>query len=306
VALRERIGIAELNLKSAERLLTLVESRLRAGAASPLELAQQRGLTASQRRTLALLRQEIEAARTMLETLLARPGGIEIGEETLDSLTVPAIGAGIPSVWLSRRPDVARAEALLVAADADLLAARAALLPSLTLGAEVTSTGTRLRQVFDHPAYSLVAGLAAPIFDADLLAAGRDLSEAMREELLVNYRQTILDAFADVELALNEGHGLETQFYLHAEELAQARRALNLAEARYRAGAETLITLLDAQRTFYAVEDEAARLKLARLRAAVSLYKALGGGWRTEDQETANATPFAMTGNSLIEPMEHP
>jgi NodT family efflux transporter outer membrane factor (OMF) lipoprotein len=291
VALRERIGLAELNLKSAERLLELVASRLRAGAASPLELAQQRGLTAGQRRTVALLRQQADAARTALETLLAFPGGIEIGEETLDSLTVPVLGAGIPSTWLTRCPDVARAEALLAAADADLLAARAALLPSFNLGAEISATAGSLRRVFDHPAYSLLAGLAAPIFDAGRLAAARDLSAAEREERLANYRRTILDAFSDVELALNEARSLETQALLHAEELVQAQRAFTLAEARYRAGAETLLTLLDAQRVFYAARDEALQLRLARLHAAVSLYKAGGGGWRAETKDQNPGEP---------------
>ncbi|MDR2637587.1 MAG: TolC family protein, partial [Zoogloeaceae bacterium] len=200
-------------------------------------------------------------------------------------LTTPAIGAGIPSQWLARRPDIARAEALLAAADADIFAARAALLPSINLGAEVTSSGAWLRQAFDHPAWSLLAGLTAPLFNAGRLAAGRELSEAARAELLANYRQTILSAFADVELALNEVAGLEGQSRLHAEERDAARHALTLAESRYRAGAETLITLLGAQRTLYAAQDETARLKLARLQAAVSLYKALGGGWQAKDAE---------------------
>jgi outer membrane protein TolC len=97
--------------------------------------------------------------------------------------------------------------------------------------------------------------------------------------------QTIFTAFADVEFALNEVQGLEAQAHSHAEELAQARCALALAEARARAGAETLLTLLEAQRALYAVEDEAVRLKLARLATAVSLYKALGGGWQRMEQE---------------------
>jgi Fe2+ or Zn2+ uptake regulation protein len=235
---------------------------------------------------VVLLRQQANAARTVLETLLASPGGIEIGEEEmLDSLSVLVLGAGIPSVWLTRRPDIARAEALLVAADADLLAARAALLPSLTLGTEISATAGSLRRVFDHPAYSLVSGLTAPIFDAGRLAAARDLSAAEREERLANYRRTILDAFSDVELALNEAWSLETQARLQTEELAQAQRALKLAEARYRAGAETLLTLLDAQRVFYAARDEALQLQLARLHAAVFLYKVGGGGWRGNRNE---------------------
>jgi multidrug efflux system outer membrane protein len=299
VALRERIGIAELNLRSAERLLALVESRERAGAAAPLELAQQRGLVANQQRNLAALRQQAEDSRTVLGVLLARTSGVEIGQTSLAPLRLPAIGAGLPSELLARRPDIARAEARLAAADANVTVARAAMLPSLTLSGNLAG-GNNLGRVFDNPAYALVlgltacagssglsgcayslaAGLAAPIFNAGRLAAGRDRALAQREELLSDYRAAIVAALGDVEVALNAVAGLDAQAGAQAEELVQARRALALAESRYRAGAGTLLNLLDAQRTAYAAQDAAVQLKLARLLASVALYKALGGGWQ--------------------------
>lgn len=288
VALRQRIGIAERNLQSAERLLALVESRGRAGAAAPLELAQQRGLVVAQRRTLAAMRQQDEDARTEVAVLLGRTGDVEIGLDTLDTLAAPAIGAGVPSELLARRPDVAGAEAQLAAADADVAVARAAMLPSLTLTGGLSSEGDRLRRVFDNPLYALAASVTAPIFNAGRLAAGRDLALARREELLVEYRQAIVDAFADVEVALNAAVRLDVQAAFQAEELAQAQSALTLAESRYRAGAETLLTLLDAQRTLYAAQDAAVQVKLARLVASVSLYKALGGGWHVDTAAAAH------------------
>ncbi|MBW7903089.1 MAG: efflux transporter outer membrane subunit [Rhodocyclaceae bacterium] len=293
VALRERIGIAERNLQSAERLLELVESRVRAGAATPLALAQQRGLAVGQRRSLTALQQQAEAARTALAVLLAQPGGIEIGETSLATLETPDIGAGLPSELLVRRPDIARAEALLASAEANVRAARAAMLPSLTLAAGVSAEGDHLRRAFDNPVYSLAAGLAAPIFNAGRLAAGHELAQARREERLANYRQAIVDAFADVELVLNAVAGLDAQAALQAEELAQAQRALTLAESRYRAGAESLLTLLDTQRTLYAAQDAAAQLRLARLSSSVALYRALGGGWRVAPAVQAMAAEGA-------------
>ncbi len=291
VALGERIGIAGLNLQSAERLLALVESRARAGAATPLELALQRGLVASQRRGIEALRQQAADAQTAISLLLGQAGLPAIESSTLAALNAPAIGTGLPAELLTRRPDIARAEAQLSAADADVLAARAAMLPSLTLTGGVGTGGDRLRRVFDNPLYSVAAGLAAPIFDAGRLAAGWELAQAQREELLANYRQAIVAAFADVELALNAVVGIDAQATAQAEELAQAQRALTLAERRYRAGAETLLTLLDAQRTLYAAQDAAVQLKAQRLQASVALYKALGGGWsRTNDRFAAAAS----------------
>ena len=286
VALCERIGIAGRNLANARRVLALVESQNRAGAASPLDLAQQRGLVAAQERALAALRQQAEDARTALAVLLGEPAGttgaagLDVQADALERLELPAIGAGLPSDLLTRRPDVARAEAQLAAADADIAVARAAMLPRVTLTASVGTGGDRLGRVFDDPLYSLAAGLAAPIFDAGRLAAGRDLAVAWREELLAQYRQALVAAFGDVETALNAVQGLDAQRTAQAVELEQAGRAATLAESRYRAGAETLLTLLDAQRTLYMAQDMAVQLKAQRLLASVSLYRALGGGWR--------------------------
>lgn len=160
-----------------------------------------------------------------------------------------------------------------------MLSARAALLPSLNLDVGLSSGGNTLRRVFESPVYALAAALTAPIFNAGHLAAGRELAEARREELLANYRQNIVTAFGEVETALNATTRLDEQLAAQAEELAQAERALALAESRYRAGAETPIVLLDTQRTLYTTQDAAVQLKFARLQAAVSLYRALGGGW---------------------------
>lgn len=280
VALHERLAIAGLNLDNAQRLLLVVAFRSRAGAATQLELAQQRGVVATLRRIQALLRQQAEEGRATLAQLLGSTGRVEVQEASLAGVYEPAISAGLPAELLTRRPDIARAEARLTAADANVLAARAAMLPSLTLSAALGGNADRLSSVFDNPLYSLAAGLTAPIFNAGRLSAGRDLAEARRRELLVGYRAAIVASFTDVEIALNAINGVDAQREAQVEELVQAREALRLAESRYRAGAETLLVLLDAQRTLYAAQDIAVQLKLSRLNASVALYKALGGGWQ--------------------------
>lgn len=279
VALHERVDIAQLNLQSAERLVQLVESRARAGAASALELAQQKGLVASQRRSLLALQQQALDAQAALATLLGQAGGVDVVTTSLLGLQMPAVGVGVPAQLLVRRPDIARAEAQLAAAHANVQVARAAMLPRLTLTGSVGTGDDRWQRMFDNPLYALAAGLTAPIFDAGRLAAGNELAMAQREELLATYRKTIIEAFADVQLALHAVTGVQAQAEAQSEELAQARKALSLAETRYRSGAESLLTLLDAQRTLYAAQDVAVQLRLAHLQAHVSLYKALGGGW---------------------------
>ena len=279
VGLRERGEIAQRNLQIAERLLALVESKASFGAATSLELAQQRGLVAAQRRALAALDQQQDDAQRSLALLLGQAQGPAVSQSSVLALQVPRIDQGQPIALVTRRPDIARAEARLQAADADLEAARAAMLPRLTLTAELGAQGRQLQRVLDNPLYALAAGLAAPIFDAGRLAANRDLVMAQREELLLAYRQSIVQAFSDVQTALNAVAGVQQQALAQEEELRQARRAMALAEARYRAGAETQLVLLDTQRSLYQAQDLAVQLHQERLRASVALYKALGGGW---------------------------
>jgi multidrug efflux system outer membrane protein len=291
VAARQRADLARRNLDTADDILHAVESRFRAGAATPLDLAQQRATAAAQRRAVETLRQQADDRLATLAVLLGVPvSGLTIATTSLDALDVPRIDAGVPSSVLVQRPDIARAEARLAAADANVAAARAAMLPSLTLTGTAGFGSDRLRTIFDNSLYSVAAALTAPIFDAGALAAGRDLAIARQEELLAGYRAAIVAAFGDVERALNAIRGTDAQIAAHDAERDDARRALELARSRYRAGAETLTTVLAAQQTLFAAEDEGVQLRLARLSDAVALYRALGGGWtRTGFMPNRNA-----------------
>lgn len=281
VALRERSALARRNLATAEGILQLVESQYRAGAATRLDLAQQRGIVAAQRRQLASLDQQINDTDVQLGTLTGATASHDtIATGSLDAVRLPSFSAGIPSVLLTQRPDLARCEAQLKAADADIAAARAAMLPSITLSGSAGVGSDRLSTLFDGSLYSIAAGLSAPIFNAGALAAARDRALAQREELLATYRQAIVSAFADAERSLNAIAGANAQYAAQTEALAEARRAIDLAQSRYRAGAETLLVVLDAQRTAFDAQDEAVQLRLARLQASVALARALGGGWQ--------------------------
>jgi outer membrane protein TolC len=186
----------------------------------------------------------------------------------------------VPSELLTRRPDIARAEAQLAAAQADVTVARAAMLPAVTLSAELGSGADRAADILRSPFYNLTAGLLAPVFNNGRLSAERDKATARQEELLENYRGAIINGFADVEKALNSIRGLDEQRQWQGEELNQAQTAFNIAQSRYEAGAEDLLTVLETQRTLYAAQDLNVQLRLSRLQASIALYKALGGGWQ--------------------------
>lgn len=281
LAVQEQLRIARLNLSNARDVLALVETRQGAGSATRLELAQQRSLVAAQQRQLPLLEQQWQDNRITLATLLGDPvQALPASRDTLAALHWPGIGSGVPSQLLTRRPDIAAAEARLAAAHANIQVARAALLPKLTLGANLGTGAPTLPHVFDSAFYTLAAGLVAPVFNNGRLRAAQQLAEAEQSELLESYRASILAGFADVEKALNAIHGVDRQRQWQDRQVEQAQVAFDLAQRRYAAGAETLLSVLETQRTLYQAQDQQATLRLARLQASVALYKALGGGWQ--------------------------
>ncbi|CRM30945.1 Outer membrane protein OprM precursor [Pseudomonas sp. 28 E 9] len=282
LAARQRVQIAELNLANARAVLDLVQTRYDAGSATALELAQQKSLVAGQQRQLPLVEQLAEEARITLAALLGQPvQALELGSEVFPALTWPTIGPGVPSQLLSRRPDLARAEAQLAAASADVSVARAAMLPAVTLGATLGSGAYKADEILRSPFYTLTSGLVAPIFNNGRLSAERDKARARQDELLQSYRGAIINGFADVEKALSSISRLDQQRQWQAEELQQAQTAFRIAESRYQAGAEDLLTVLETQRTLYAAQDLDVQLRLSRLQASIALYKALGGGWNS-------------------------
>ncbi|UVM01414.1 efflux transporter outer membrane subunit [Pseudomonas atacamensis] len=280
LALREQARIAALNLANAQNVLQLVQTRFDAGSATALELAQQKSLVAEQQRRLPLVQQQAREALISLAALLGQPvQTLPLPTQSFAQLHWPDIASGVPSDLLSRRPDIASAEARLAAAQADVTVARAAMLPKITLTASLGSGADLAADLLRTTFYNLSSGLTAPIFNNGRLSAERDKAKARQDELLQTYRGAIINGFADVEKALSSIRGLDEQRQWQSEELNQAQTAFDIAQSRYQAGAEDLLTVLQTQRTLYAAQDLNVQLRLSRLQASIALYKALGGGW---------------------------
>jgi NodT family efflux transporter outer membrane factor (OMF) lipoprotein len=283
LSLRGRLAVARENLAIAERVLALVQARARNGAVSPLDVARQEAAVLSQRAALLPLEQLERQTLAALAVLLGRvPEGFALKASGLADLAVPSIAPGLPAELLTRRPDLAAAEASLAAANADLSAARAALLPSIQLTGSAGVASGALLAFAGGPAASaaLAASVLQPIFDGGRLRAGVTIAESRERELVETYRKAILSAFADVENALVAASRLAEREKLQIQVEDRAREALRLAEVRYREGADDLLSVLDAQRTLFNAQDELAQIRRDRLQAAVALYKALGGGWQ--------------------------
>lgn len=281
LSLREQGRIAELNLANAQSVLHLVQTRYDAGSATALELAQQKSLVAEQQRKLPLVQQQAREALITLAALLGQPvQELTLTPQPFDQLQWPDIASGVPSDLLRRRPDIASAEARLAAAQADVTVARAAMLPKVTLTASLGTGADMASELMRTTFYNLSSGLVAPVFNNGRLSAERDKATARQQELLETYRGAIINGFADVEKALTGIRGLDEQRRWQHEELTQAQTAFDIAQSRYQAGAEDLLTVLQTQRTLYAAQDMNVQLRLSRLQASIALYKALGGGWQ--------------------------
>ncbi len=284
---RERLVIGRSNLGAAHAILTLVEARARDGTALAREVAQQRALVATEDAAIPPLEQaEIEALATLALLLGRPPQGFTVAGKGLAPLMAPPVSPGLPSELLERRPDIASAEAQLAAADANVAAARAAMLPRIDLTAATGAQAALMSGGGSGFLYSLAAGLTQPIFDNGALAGQRDYAKGQQEELVARYRSAVLAAFADVQKTLQALDHLRTQQAPQETVVAESRRAFDLATTQYRAGAEDLLTVLDTQRTLYGAQDQLSQIKLARLQAVVGLYKALGGGWKQGDSQS--------------------
>src|SRR5690606_6684905 len=171
-------------------------------------------------------------------------------------------------------------------ADASVDQARAALLPTLQLSAGGTLATNALLSLADPTrGLSLTGAVAQSLFDGGRLRSQVESSDAQRVQALESYRKAVLTALKEVEDALVNTSRQSDQETAQTAIHEEAQRSLNLAERRYKAGADSLSTVLDAQRTFYSAQDQLAQTRLARLTAAVDLIKSLGGGWQREDAQ---------------------
>lgn len=281
-AAREQIRIARESVATAERTLAIYRRRLEVGTATALDIAQQESLVASQRAAIPDLEITARQTKNALAVLLGRmPEAVEPKVSSVSAVTVPTVPAGVPSRLMTRRPDIASAEASLEAQAANVDAARAAFLPDFSLTGSTGLASAFLKNLMrpDAVASQVAAGLTAPIFDAGSRAADLEGATARHAELVATYRTTVHQAYADVENALVAIEQNRRHEQLQRAVVAAARKAQKLTEERLSEGTIDVTSVLEAERTLFQAEQTLIGVRLARLRAAATLAGALGGGW---------------------------
>ncbi|TNF62922.1 MAG: efflux transporter outer membrane subunit [Burkholderiales bacterium] len=285
----ELLALTRNTLQTREDALRLIRLRFDNGAASALDLRQAESLTAAARATLAQLERQRAQRLNALTLLVGQPVPGSLlptappGQPASPLADVPA---GLPSDLLERRPDIRQAEQQLIAANANIGAARAAFFPRISLTASFGSASTELSGLLGSGSwgFSVAPQALLPVFDLGRNQANLEAARAAREGAVARYEKAIQTGFREVSDALVARSALNEQLQAQqALEQAEAER-LRLAELRYRNGVASFLDVLDAQRSLFAARQAVTQTRLAQQLNRVDLYRALGGGWSPPDQ----------------------
>ncbi len=269
-------------LKSQSDSYDLTQKLFDHGATTALTLRQAESTVDTARANLALYTRQIAQDRDALELLLGAPIPPEIDFSAgLDRANlVVELNEGIPSDVLQRRPDVLSAEHQLMAANADIGAARAAFFPSVSLTGNFGTASSQLSGLFkDHSeAWTFEPTISVPIFAGGANLANLDAAHLSRDTNVAQYEKAIQTAFREVQDGLVARGSLNDQMAAQQALVTASAEAYRLADMRFRGGVDTYLTALDAQRTLYGAQQTLQQVRLTRLQNLVTLYKALGGG----------------------------
>jgi NodT family efflux transporter outer membrane factor (OMF) lipoprotein len=281
--LRDRIEVAQQNLANGQKILDGFRLQQSAGTATGLDVAQQETAVAILNAAIPPLLQQFRQTVYALAVLIGEtPESVDVNMGTLTELSSPAIVEGLPSQLLSRRPDVAEAEQQLIAANADITVARAALFPDIQLTASGGYQSQALASLVSpaNRVYAISAGLTQPIFHGGALRGQVAFSKARYTELLTTYHKTVLTALGNVEGALVAARQTAEQQKRQQDAVTMARRAYEFAQQQMSAGTVNILTVLNTENALFSAQDELVQVNFLHLQALVDLFTALGGGWK--------------------------
>ena len=293
----ELLNISRRTLSTREESIKLAKLRFDAGFSSELDYRQAESLTEAARATLAQQQRQRALNENALALLLGQPVPAPLlvsleGAKLADATPMADIPAGLPSDLLVRRPDIRAAEQQLIAANANIGAARAAFFPSISLTAQFGTVSNDLSNLFKSGTWGFNVGpsLNLPLFTGGRLTANLQSAQAGRDIAVAQYEKSIQMGFKEVSDALASRSTLAEQARAQSAQAQAERQRFYLSDLRYRNGVASYLDLLDAQRTLFALEQADVQVRLAQLLNQISLYKALGGGWNQASIGKQDAT----------------
>ena len=277
------LDITKRAVASRDESLQLTQTLEEHGINSILDVRQAEQLVYTATGQIADQERRIEQQENLLSILMGNnPASVPRGTELTAQIHAPEVPAGLPSSLLERRPDIRRAEQLMVAANAQIGVARAAYFPQISLTAAPGFQSASLTNLFSGPSglWTFSGSITQPIFTAGKTRSGVRLAEAQQQEASLVYQQTIQGAFRGVSDAL-VGYRKDQEFRAQQELLAHsAQDAAQLSGQRYKSGTTSYLEVLTNETNYFSAELGLAQARLNELLALVQIYQALGGGWQ--------------------------
>ena len=279
---QDQLALSQQTLGAFADTLRLTTAQFRIGVKSELEARQAETNYQAARNDIAVLQTRIAQDRNALDLLVGQPVEAALLPTELGDAraAIDVLPTDLSSTVLLRRPDVLQAEHQLIAQNANIGAARAAFFPTISLTAALGTISTALSGLFGGGSFTYSAGPAVslPLFDGGRTRGNLDYARASRQAAVAAYRKAVQTAFREVADALAQRGTIDEQIAAQSARANAAQVAAGLADARYRAGVDSFLTALDAQRTAYAAQQQLVATRLARGANLVELYRALGGG----------------------------
>jgi multidrug efflux system outer membrane protein len=275
------------SLKEGLRINTL---RFKEGYTSDLEVQQNDSEYQRRSAQIPLYEQQVALTENALAVLLgANPRAIERGLP-IDKLKLPAVPSGLPSDLLVRRPDIARAEQQLIAANAQIGVARAQYFPNIRLTGNVGQVSTQVAGLFTPGAnfWTIGSAVLTPIFTAGKIAGDVRAAEAAQKAAVANYKKTIITGFSEFENALISLIKTQQQQDKQTDRVTANQNYFHLSKVRYEEGYVNYLVELDAIRQLFDAQIELTTARADTFKSAIDLYLAMGGGWIVEQEKAAN------------------
>jgi len=280
----ELLEVTKQTLKTREDSQKLTRLKFDNGASSELDLRQAESLLEAARVALAQQTRQRTLDENALVLLLGQPipDDLPAGVPLVADQVLPEVPAGLPSDLLNRRPDLRAAEQQLIAANANIGAARAAFFPRITLTGLVGSVSSELSGLFKGGSFgwSFQPQASLPLFDAGRNSANLESAKVAREIAVAQYEKAIQTAFREVSDSLAGRATLGEQARAQRAQADAEQARYRLADLRYRNGAASYLDVLDAQRSLFAAQQAVVQVQAAQAQNLVTLYKVLGGGWK--------------------------
>lgn len=281
--IRDQIEVTRLNLDNATQILDFTRARVGAGVEIPINLLNQQISVQSIENTLTSQIQQDFQVRASLALLIGRGvQGFDVEGQTLEGIAVPAVQPGLPSELLTRRPDLVQAELNLENAAVNVDLARRAFFPSISLNGSASASSPALVDILADPATTTVAlsaSLAQTLLDNGSRRRNVEQARLSLETALADYRRSIISAFNDIEVQLNNIQLIQDQGLVIEQQLAAAEEQFRLAELRYEQGVANFQTVLNAQLQLFSTRNSVLQNRLQQLNAIIGFYQSLGGGW---------------------------